>query len=135
MGPISLTTGFIAMIDHLRILIARIDGNSIIITPKGDGHSFRYSDLQKECNAIRRTIEEPFPEVLIIDFSDLRYFGSEFIGALISLARNKTDLGGKAAFCSASDDMQRVLQNMKLTHLWPYHDTLDEALASFAEDV
>ncbi|MEZ6045085.1 MAG: STAS domain-containing protein [Planctomycetaceae bacterium] len=99
----------------------------------GDGHSFRYSDLQRECNAVRRSVEEPYPDTLIINFSELKYFGSEFIGALISLARTKSDLGGQVSFCAASDEMRRVLNNMKLTQLWPYHEYLEEAITAYLD--
>ncbi|QDU80873.1 hypothetical protein Pla110_26090 [Polystyrenella longa] len=122
------------MINNLKILTSRIEGNLFILTPVGDGHSFRYSELQRECNAIRRSIEEPYPDVLIVNFSELKYFGSEFIGALISLARAKSDLGGKVCFCAASEEMRRVLNNMRLTRLWPYHDLLVDAIASFDEN-
>ncbi|MCA9042400.1 MAG: STAS domain-containing protein [Planctomycetaceae bacterium] len=121
------------MVDHLKILTSRIEGNLYILTPVGDGHSFRYDALQRECNAVRRSIEQPYPGVLIIDFSQLRYFGSEFIGALITLARAKSDLGGQVCFCEATEDMQRVLNNMKLTNLWPYHDYLAEAIAAYSD--
>lgn len=122
------------MINNLKILTARIEGNLFILTPVGDGHSFRYSDLQRECNAVRPSIEAPYPGVLIVNFSELKYFGSEFIGAIISLARAKSDLGGTVCFCGASEDMRRVLNNMKLTKLWPYHDHLDEAVAVFSDE-
>lgn len=118
------------MLEHFRILKSRIQDKILIITPVGDGHSFRYGDLQTECNGVRRKLEKPEVEHLVIDFSQLKYFGSEYIGALISLARLKSDLGGKAIFCAANEDMQRVLENMKLTKLWPYFDHFDDALTA-----
>jgi len=117
------------MIEHFRILKSRVEGDILVICPVGDGHSFRYGDLQIECNGMRRMIEKPAVKHVAVDFSQLKYFGSEYIGALISLARLKSDLGGKAVFCSANEDMQRVLENMKLTKLWPYFDDLETAIA------
>ncbi len=59
------------------------------------------------------------------------YFGSEFIGALVSmLLREVKNRGNKAAFCAANAQMLQVLQNMSLFKLWPHYQTRDEAIAA-----
>lgn len=103
-------------------------GNTLVVIAHGDGLGFRYADVQVEANQIRRTIAEPGVDNLVIDLSDLDYFGSEVIGVFITMAREATNRGGKAAMCCASEKMQKVLENMKLFKLWPHFDTRDTAL-------
>ena len=103
-------------------------GNTLIVIPHGDGLGFRYADVQIEANQIRRTIAEPGVKHLVIDLSELDYFGSEVIGVFITMAREATNRGGKAAMCNASEKMRQVLESMKLFKLWPHCDSRNEAL-------
>ncbi|MBT4865141.1 MAG: STAS domain-containing protein [Planctomycetaceae bacterium] len=104
-------------------------GNTLIVIPHGDGLGFRYADVQIEANQIRRTIAERSVKHLVIDLAELDYFGSEVIGVFITMAREATNRGGKAAMCNASEKMRQVLESMKLFKLWPHCDSRKEALA------
>jgi len=116
-----------------KILTVKQDGTTLIVIPKGNGLGFRYNDLHKETSAVRRLLAQPGIADIVIDLGKLNYFGSEFIGALIQLARTTTNDGGRAIICNASDRMRQVLVNMNLHTLWPYFDTRAEALQSLAD--
>lgn len=122
------------MTDFHKILKVKQDGTTLIVIPEGNGLGFRYNDLHKETSAVRRLLAQPGVADLVIDLGKLNYFGSEFIGALIQLARTTTNDGGRAIICNASDRMRQVLVNMNLHTLWPYFDTQAEALQSLADE-
>lgn len=105
----------------------------MIVTPQGEGSAFRYQDLHMEANSIRQLMMQPGNSNLIMNLSELSYFGSEFIGSLVSVMRETRMRRGKAYFCGANEQMYQVLQNMSLFKLWPHFDTLDEALAAATE--
>ena len=116
------------MAKHLRIFDVEKLPPCVYVTPKGQGASFRYHDLHVESNAVRTLIADFDTPYLIIDLHNLNYFGSEFIGALITLGREKKLRGGKTVLCSASPQMLEVLKNMSIVKLFPYHDTREDAI-------
>jgi anti-anti-sigma factor len=117
---------------HLKIFQVNQLDKTLIVTPQGEGSAFRYQDLHLETNAVRARLTSPEIRNLIIDLSQMSYFGSEFIGALVSLLRETRTRQGKACICSASPQMLQVLQNMSLFKLWPYYETKDQATAELS---
>lgn len=118
------------MLSHLKIFVVEQIGETIVITPGGDGNGFRYNDLHSETNAIRGHMMQPGSKHLVVDLSNMDYFGSEFIGALVSMLREVKNRSNKACFCSANAQMLGVLQNMSLFKLWPHYLTREEAVAA-----
>ena len=118
------------MLPPLKIFVMTQTGETAIVTPVGDATAFRYQDLQAEANTVRGHFGRGRAKHLVINLSSLNYFGSEFIGSLVSMARDVKGRGGTAVICAASDQMVEVLQNMSLFNLWPYFETEDEALAA-----
>ena len=118
------------MLTHLKIFSVEQIGEIVIITPGGEGSSFRYNDLHSEANAIRGHMMKPGAKHLIVNLEKMDYFGSEFIGALVSMLREVKTRGNKACFCAANTQMLGVLQNMSLFKLWPHYETRDEAIAA-----
>ncbi|WP_437204667.1 STAS domain-containing protein [Planctomicrobium sp. SH664] len=114
---------------HLKIFTIERLENTLVVCPHGEGSAFRYQDLHLEANTIRGHMMKPGIKNLVVDLGDLDYFGSEFIGALVSMLRETRSRGGKACFCRAKPQMLQVLQNMSLFKLWPHYETRDEALA------
>ena len=116
------------MLPPLKIFQVDQDGVIAVLTPVGDATAFRYQDLHLEANTIRGLIGRGKIQHLVIDLSQLNYFGSEFIGSLVSMARETRTRRGSACMCAASEQMVEVLQNMSLAKLWPYFPTREEAL-------
>ena len=122
------------MAKHLKIFQVEEDNDTIILIPEGEGSSFRYADLQMEANYVRNLIAKPQYKTLLIDLGNLNYFGSEFIGALITIAREKKNRRGKVVVCNAVEQMREVLENMSLFKLWPYFETREEAMSTIAAE-
>jgi anti-anti-sigma factor len=122
------------MLTHLKIFGIRKVGSTVVVTPNGGGNAFRYHDLHRESNSVRDLLGKPEVGHLVINLSQMDYFGSEFIGSLVSMAREVRVHGGKAVICSANDQMKEVLRNMSIFKLWPYFETEQEALAELEVD-
>ena len=116
------------MLNHLKIFRVEQNGETVVVTPTGDSSAFRYQDLHMEANAVRGHMMKPGQKHLVVNLEHMEYFGSEFIGALVSMLREVKTRGGKACFCSARPQMIQVLQNMALFKLWPHVDTVEEAI-------
>jgi anti-anti-sigma factor len=113
---------------HLKILCLEVMDDYLLLNPVSNGAAFRYADLQMESNAVRAMVVQQRGKNMIIDLGNLNYFGSEFIGALIMIAREKKNQSGKVAVCNANPQMKDVLENMSLFKLWPYFSTRTEAI-------
>jgi len=120
---------------HLKIFLVEQAGPTVILTPQGDPSSFRYRDLQAETNSLRTHMGKPGNVNLVVDLCNCQYFGSEFIGALVSILREVRGRKGRCALCGATEQMRLVLQNMSLFRLWPYYENRDEALLAIEQPV
>jgi anti-anti-sigma factor len=106
---------------------------TIVVCPQGDATGFRYNDIHRDTNALCDLIDRKDIENLVIDFSQVNILGSIIISSIIKLARKISTKEGKACFCQASDSMRDVVTSMNLTRLWPYFDTLNDAIAHLDE--
>lgn len=118
------------MVKHLKLFQIEQIGDTVVVTPQGQGPGFRYQDLHVEANAVRGHLLKSGRCNLIMDLAAMDYCGSEFIGSLISMLREVRNRGGKAMFCRANANMHKVLDNMSLFRLWPYFATREAALES-----
>jgi anti-anti-sigma factor len=116
------------MVKHLKLFQVEQVSETVVVAPQGQGSGFRYQDLHVESNVIRNHLLKTPKCNLIIDLGKMDYCGSEFIGSLVSMLRETRNRGGMALFCSANPHILKVLENMSLFKLWPYHATRDEAL-------
>ena len=120
------------MVKHLKLFDVQQTGETIVVSPQGQGSGFRYQDLHVESNVVRNHLLKTPKCNLIIDLGSMDYCGSEFIGSLVSMLRETRNRGGSALFCAANPHIHKVLDNMSLFKLWPYHATRDEALQAAA---
>ncbi|MBX3438943.1 MAG: STAS domain-containing protein [Planctomycetaceae bacterium] len=121
------------MLKHLRIFQTQRRDNILVVTPQGDPTAFRYNDLHREANSVRDLLMNPDIRFLVINLQKMEYFGSEFIGSLVSMAREVKNRQGRAAICEANPQMVEVLQNMSLFKLWPYYESEDAAIAALQQ--
>ena len=123
------------MLPPLKIFVAEQIGPVVVVTPEGDGSAFRYQDVHMEANSVRTHMGKPGNDHLVIDLHKMEYFGSEFIGALVTMAREVRNRQGRAVMCSATPQMLEVLKNMSLFKLWPYFESREEAMAELEAPV
>ncbi|HWL09580.1 MAG TPA: STAS domain-containing protein [Planctomicrobium sp.] len=117
---------------YLKIFKTETLGNVVVVAPQGEGSSFRYHELHLEANAIRGMLAKSDVQLLVIDLHEMSYFGSEFVGAIVSMLREMRARGGKSCFCRATPQVLQILKNMSLFKLWPHYESREEAIASLA---
>ncbi|MFP6763576.1 MAG: STAS domain-containing protein [Planctomycetaceae bacterium] len=109
-------------------------GKILVVTPQGDASGFRYTEIHQDTNAICDLIGRENVSNLIIDLGQVTILGSIIISSIIKIARTINGGHGTACFCQASPSMREVIHSMSLTKLWPYFETLDEAIGSCPGD-
>jgi anti-anti-sigma regulatory factor len=86
----------------------------LIVTPNGPFIEFRYNDFRNAYNETYRLLSEPGTRHLLIDFSNLDYFGSTFVSLLLRLSQKARTCKGEAALCHLSDNMRGMLKTLML---------------------
>lgn len=114
-------------------------GNVLIVVPTGSLMEFRDNDIRNAYNDTYRYLSEPEVRHLLVDFSNLEYFASTFVGMLIRLAKKARQGGGEAVLCKLTDNMKQMmktlmlLENTKTDFFWVPFDSREAAMASLVE--
>ncbi|GAB4143725.1 MAG: hypothetical protein Tsb009_15000 [Planctomycetaceae bacterium] len=109
-------------------------GDTLIVTPHGDAAGFGTREFQAELNTVLTFLEDPDVHSLIVDLSTSNYYGSQVVGAINSLVLKIRETGGRAGICGVSQDMQAVLETMKLDSLWTFYGTRQDAMAALTTE-
>ena len=116
------------MIEFNKVFECTEEDGVVIVIPQGDALGYRYKEIHLESNAVIQMLETQGVSCLVVDFGVARLLGSIIIGSIVKFARTVTKRSGKVAFCSATPEMEEVLDTMKLHQLWPYYPTRAEAI-------
>ena len=68
---------------------------------------------------------------ILIDMGGLRFIDSSGIGALFVLIKKIRALGGALKICSLTDQVQSILEMVRVTELLEIFNTREDALRSF----
>ncbi len=109
------------------------EGNIVIVKPTGDSLSVQERQLKKEIEAIHAVIDQDDCQHLVVDLSGAPYFGSIVIGALMAICGKIRNKNGRAVLCNATEGVFDSIQIMKLDAAFPYHPSLEDALAYVKE--
>lgn len=106
---------------HTILSVSRA-GGVLVIEPRDTIFSERMRDIQTEYNRIYRLLDDFSPPRLIVDFHQVDYVDSILIGVLINLAKRAHACGGGFVVCSVSENVWRILGNLKLVENEDYDD-------------
>lgn len=89
------------------------------------------SNVDEKIQEIYKALDKAPKELsMIFDMQNLDYMNSKSIGYLTDLYGKITELGGKAAICSAKPNILDILQVVGLTQLMQNYESLDSAKAA-----
>lgn len=111
-----------------KLFPSECDDDVLVVMPQGNSTNIRYQELHLEANAALRELSDPGIQHVIVDLEHVDYVSSIVIGALVRMARQTTNQGGKARFCNGNDATKSAIETMGLFKLWPYCDTREIAL-------
>ncbi|MGE3313935.1 MAG: hypothetical protein AB7O26_02385, partial [Planctomycetaceae bacterium] len=85
-----------------KVFGVEMQGNIVVVQPKGDAVSFRDTDVYTELNTVMQVLDGLGMVNLLIDLSGDEYYGSTIIGAINKMGLKVRDAGGRVALCGAS---------------------------------
>jgi anti-anti-sigma regulatory factor len=102
--------------------------STLIIAPQVQGRAFEYVKLHAESTALRRKLEHPEIEKVVLDLGHVDSHGAEVIGVIVDLAHTITVRGGTAVLCNVAQKLHHTLHRMHLDELWPIVESREDAL-------
>ena len=90
----------------------------------------RDDSLRKFGEALLTEAERADPPRLVVDLSQTEYIGSDFLELLVRAWRRLKDRDGIMALCDMRPFCLEVLENTRLSSLWPAYATREEAVAA-----
>jgi anti-sigma B factor antagonist len=116
-----------------KVFSADLEGNTLVVAPRGDAVSFRDTDVAGELKTLIELAGKPGIVNLIVDLGSSNYFGSTMIGAINQLGSKFRDKGGRIALCNVSSQMSDVLEIMHLSDVWMTFNTRKIALHAMSK--
>ena len=117
------SVGRLAETEFHKVFLARLEGNTLVVTPRGDAIGFRDSDVASELKTLLGLAGSPGIVNLIVDLGSSNYFGVLMIGSIGQLGTRFQETGGRIALCEASPQMSETLHLMHVSDNWMTFDT------------
>lgn len=107
-------------------------GNTLVVRPHGDSVGFGIHQLRIEVMEVRKMAQEDRVRHLLVDLSEVHYFGSMVLGDLVEFANIVKSRGGRVGLCGASSDMLAVMNLTHQTEFWELFPDLAAGLRTVA---
>ncbi len=105
-----------------------------VITPAPEVESMAENLIQQAAEIVLAPLRSQPPAGLVIDLSQVRFFGSVFISFLLKCHMLAKRHGTEIVLAGASPRARELLHLTALDTLWAIYDTLDEALEALGSD-
>jgi anti-sigma B factor antagonist len=107
-------------------------GDIAVIIPSPEVESMHENLIQQAAQMVLAPLREDPPAGLVIDLSQVNYFGSVFISFLLRCHMLVKKHGSEVVLAGASERVRELLHLTALDTLWALYDTRDEALQALA---
>lgn len=132
-GKQEFSMGRLPQTQFHKVFLADQEGNTLVVTPRGDAVGFRDSDVANELKTLCELAGAPGILNLVVDLGSSDYFGSTMIGAINQLGNAFRYIGGRIALCDVSPQMNDMLEIMHLKDLWMIFDSRKIALRAMSK--
>jgi anti-sigma B factor antagonist len=108
-------------------------GDIAVIIPASEVESMSESLIQQAAELVLAPLRKDPPAGLVIDLSQVKFFGSVFISFLLKCHMLVKKHGSEVVLAGASDRIRELLHLTALDTLWALYSTRAEALAALGE--
>src|SRR5437868_10012538 len=108
-------------------------GDIAVITPASEVESMPENLIQQAAEIVLVPLRKDPPAGLVIDLSQVKFFGSVFISFLLKCHMLVKKHGSEVVLAGASDRIRELLHLTALDTLWALYNTRAEALQALGE--
>jgi len=106
--------------------------NTVVIVPAQTVESMRWDLIEQAADIVMAPLREMPVPMVIVDLSEVNFFGSVFISLLLRCHDLVKSRGGELVLCGASPNARELLRVTALDELWAIYDDREEALSALA---
>nr|WP_261362729.1 STAS domain-containing protein [Rubinisphaera margarita] len=103
-------------------------GDIVVVTPASNIESMNWDLIEQAAEVIMAPLQNQDVPVVVVDLSEVGYFGSVFLALLLRCHKYVKSRGGELVLCGASEMATELLRITALDTLWAIYDTREEAL-------
>ena len=107
-------------------------GNTVLITPAHNVENMSWDLIEQAAEIVMGPLNEQEVPMVVVDLSDVSYFGSVFLALLLRCHKYVRSRGGELVLCGASKLASELLRITALDTLWAIYETKEEALDAVA---
>ncbi len=107
-------------------------GDIAVVIPSPEVESMHENLIQQAAQMVLGPLREDPPAGLVIDLSQVNYFGSVFLSFLLRCHMLAKKHGSEVVLAGASERTRELLHLTALDTLWAIYDTRAEALEALA---
>lgn len=103
-------------------------GNTVLIRPATNIEDMQWDLIEQAADIVMEPLKEQEVPMVVVDLSDVSYFGSVFLALLLRCHKFVRNAGGEMVLCGASPTAAELLRITALDTIWAIYDTREEAL-------
>ncbi|MGF1581220.1 MAG: STAS domain-containing protein [Gemmataceae bacterium] len=103
-------------------------GDVAVVVPSPKVEELPDALMEQAAKMVINTLKEDPPGGIIVDLSQINYFGSVFVSFLLRCYSRAKQQGSEIVLAGASEPARELLGVMGLETIWAVYDTRQEAL-------
>jgi len=105
-------------------------GEIAVVIPSPQVEEMHEALIEQAAKLVVNSLKEDPPAGIVIDLSNVNYFGSVFVSFLLRCHMLARKQGSEIVLAGASEPARELLHVLDLETLWAIYDTREEALES-----
>lgn len=107
-------------------------GELAIIEPTNEVESMEWELIEQAAEIVLQPLKREPPAGVIVDLSQVSYFGSVFLSLLLRCHKLVKQQGGEMVLCGVSPRARELLEVTALDTIWAIYDTREEAISALS---
>jgi anti-sigma B factor antagonist len=103
-------------------------GDTMVVTPAANVEGMNWDLIEQAADIVMAPLKSHPSPMVVIDLSQVGYFGSVFLALLLRCHTAVKSRGGEMVLCGASKMARELLKITALDTLWALYETKDEAI-------
>ncbi len=103
-------------------------GDVVVITPASNVESMSWELIEQAASIVMSPLREQEVPLVIVDLSEVGYFGSVFLALLLRCHKLVKSRGGELVLCGPSKLARELLRITALDTVWAIYETREQAL-------
>src|SRR5437762_10358108 len=109
-------------------------GEIAVVTPSAKVEEMHETMIEQAARVVVQSLREDVPDGIVIDLSQVNYFGSVFVSFLLRCHSLAKKSGSEIVLAGPSEPARELLHLLDLETLWAIYDTRQDAIDALSAD-